>query len=344
MKSFTSLPTESDTLQESMYDILHITVGINEQKGGKRLVLYLDVIWLLNLLIDSILLMMTALFLKRHLIWWRIVLGGFIGSLIVLLSFTPYVYISGHPIVKLLFSIMMVYTAFGFKRFRFFLGNLLMLYFSTFLTGGILIGVHYFLKFDNNLQSSMFLASVKGFGDPISWVFVMFALPAAWYFARNRISSIETVNIQYDQIVGIEVEINGLKLELKGLVDSGNQLYDPLSKSPVMLISSEGMEGRIPKEILRLSEDTEEMMNGNHSLAPEWEERVRFIPAQSVGKKNQLLLAFKPDKIVISKAEETWICKKALVVFQNITFSADSTFNCIVHPRMLASSPLKNVS
>ncbi|WP_421384477.1 sigma-E processing peptidase SpoIIGA [Bacillus salacetis] len=308
------------------------------------MVLYLDVIWILNLLIDSILLMMTALFLKRHLIWWRIFLGGFIGSLIVLLSFTPYAHVSGHPLVKLSFSIIMVFAAFGFKRFRFFIGNLLMLYFSTFLTGGILIGVHYFLKFDNNLQTSMFLASVKGFGDPISWVFVMFALPAAWYFARSRISSIETVNIQYDQIVGAEVEINGLKLELKGLVDSGNQLYDPLSKSPVMLISSEGLDGKVPSEILRLSEDSEGMMSGNHSLTPEWEERVRFIPAQSVGKKNQLLIAFKPDSIVIRKAEETWVCKKGLVVFQNIHFSADDSFNCIVHARMLSSPSLQNAS
>jgi stage II sporulation protein GA (sporulation sigma-E factor processing peptidase) len=344
MKSFTSLPTESDTLQESMYDILHITVSNDGPKGGKRLVLYLDVIWLLNFLIDSILLMMTALFLKRHLKWWRIFSGGFIGSFIVLLSFTPYAYISGHPLVKLSFSIVMVVAAFGFKRFRFFVGNLLMLYFATFLTGGFLIGVHYFLKFDNNLQSSMFLASVKGFGDPISWVFVMFALPAAWYFSRSRVSSIETVNIQYDQIVGIEVEINGVKLELKGLVDSGNQLYDPLSKSPVMLISSKGLNEKLPNEIIGLSEDNEDIMSGNHSLSREWEDRVRFIPAQSVGKKNQLLIAFKPDSIVIRKGEETWICKKGLVVFQDIVFSADDTFNCIVHPRMMASSPLRNVS
>ncbi|MGM0844515.1 MAG: sigma-E processing peptidase SpoIIGA [Bacillota bacterium] len=308
------------------------------------MVLYLDVIWLLNILIDSILLIMTAVFLKRHLIWWRIFLGGFIGSLIVLFSFTPYADISGHPLMKLLLSMIMVFTAFGFKRFRFFLGNLFMLYFSTFLTGGILIGVHYFLRFDNNLQSSMFLASVKGFGDPISWIFVMFALPASWYFARNRINSIETVKIQYDQLVEIEIEINGLSLKLKGLVDSGNQLYDPLSKSPVMLISSEGLEGLVPEEILHLSEDNDGFMNGNHSLSAQWEERVRFVPAQSIGKKNQLLIAYKPDSIIIRKESEILLCKKGLIVFQRIAFSADDSFNCIVHPKMLSSPPLQHVS
>ncbi|MGF2615566.1 sigma-E processing peptidase SpoIIGA [Rossellomorea vietnamensis] len=308
------------------------------------MVLYLDVIWLLNLLIDSILLVMTAVFLKRHLIWWRIFLGGFIGSLIVLFSFTPYAYISGHPLMKLFFSMIMVFTAFGFKRFRFYLGNLLMLYFSTFLTGGILIGIHYFLRFDNSLQSSMFLASVKGFGDPISWVFVMFALPASWYFARGRMNSIETVKIQYDQLVDIQIEMNGLNLQLKGLVDSGNQLYDPLSKSPVMLVSTDKLEEIIPAEILQLSEDNDRFMSGDHSLPGKWEERVRFIPAQSIGKKSQLLIAYKPDSIKIRKGKETWICQKGLVVFQNIVFSADDTFNCIVHPRMLSSAPLQHVS
>jgi stage II sporulation protein GA (sporulation sigma-E factor processing peptidase) len=343
MKSFTSSLTESDTLPESMYDILLITVGI-ELKGGERLVLYLDVIWLLNLLVDSILLIMTAVFLKRHLIWWRVFLGGFIGSLVVILSFTSYANLSGHPLMKFLFSVVMVLAAFGYKRFRYFIGNLLMLYFSTFLTGGILIGVHYFLQFDNNLQSSMFLASVKGFGDPISWIFVMLALPAAWYFARKRVESIETVNIQYDQLVDIEVDINGHKLNLKGLIDSGNQLYDPLSKSPVMLISSSVLQGQVPEEILSLSDDNERFMSGKCTLPAEWEERMRFIPAQSVGKKNQLLVAFKPDSIVISREADTWNCKKGLVVFQNIRFSADDSFDSIVHPRMMDSPSLQNVS
>lgn len=343
MKSFTTFLTESDILPESMYDILLVTVGF-EQKGGEGLVLYLDVIWLLNLLVDSILLVMTAVFLKRHLIWWRIFLGGFIGSVIVLLSFTSYAHISGHPLMKLFFSMIMVLAAFGFKRFRFFLGNLLMLYFSTFLTGGILIGVHYFLKFDNNLQSSMFLASIKGFGDPISWVFVMLALPVSWYFASKRVESIETIKIQYDQLVDIELDINGLKLSLKGLVDSGNQLYDPLSKSPVMLISTTGLQGKVPEEILNLSEDVDNFMSGQSKLPAEWEDRVRFIPAQSIGKKNQLLVAFKPEAIILQRENETCICKKGLVVFQNINFSADDTFNCIVHPRMLTSASLQNVS
>ena len=51
--------------------------------------IYLDVIWLLNFCFDSLLLLLTAFILKRQVKKRRVAAGGFIGSVIVLLMFTP---------------------------------------------------------------------------------------------------------------------------------------------------------------------------------------------------------------------------------------------------------------
>lgn len=93
---------------------------------------YLDIIWALNFMFDSLLLYLTAIILKREIRLWRIFAGGLIGSIIILLVFTPFNEFSGHPVTKLLFSVAMVLAVFGFKRLRYFLKGLMTFYFATF--------------------------------------------------------------------------------------------------------------------------------------------------------------------------------------------------------------------
>ncbi|WP_064093788.1 sigma-E processing peptidase SpoIIGA [Rossellomorea aquimaris] len=306
--------------------------------------LYLDVIWLLNLLVDFILLWFTGIILKRPLVYWRIGIGSLIGSIIILLAFSPYSPITGNPLVKLLFSIVMVFATFGFKRLRYFLTNLLMFYFVTFLTGGILIGTHYFLQFDPSAKSSVLLASIKGFGDPISWTFVMLVLPIAWYFSKGRIESIEHVKIQYDQLVDVTIQINNFQVNIKGLVDSGNQLQDPISKSPVMIVSLSEVLGDIPEEVHTLCGEIDDFFTNQNSIDSSWSDRIRIIPAQSVGRSSQLLAAIKPDLLKVKDTDTEWVVSNGLVVFRSDALSADGNFQGIVHPKMISQKPIQYVS
>ncbi|KQL54711.1 peptidase [Heyndrickxia shackletonii] len=308
------------------------------------MVVYMDVVWLLNLLVDSMLLWLTAIILKRHVTIWRIFIGGLIGSILIIMSITPYAQFAGKPLVKLGFSVIMVYSVFGFKRFKFFFSNLLTFYFMTFLTGGILIGVHYFLNFDLEMNKAFSLASIRGFGDPISWMFVIFGLPIAWYFAKQRITTFEMTKIQFDQLVEVEININGLHIVLPGLVDSGNQLQDPISKAPVMIVSTQTLLEKLPNEIIELSENHEKLMDGSIQLDSEWYDKIRLIPAKAVGKNHQLLVAYKPDSLHIQNEKGSWNVQKSLISFTNQTLSSDDIFQCIVHPKMLTGIPIQHAS
>lgn len=284
---------------------------------------------------DSLLLYLTAVILKRQVRHWRLFAGGMIGSLIILLSVTPLNVYAGHPIVKLLFSILMVLTVFGFKRFKYFISALMLFYFITFLVGGTLIGVHYFIQFDMNLSSSLFMASVKGFGDPVSWLFVVIGFPLAWHFSRNNFDKIETAKIQHNQLVKLEITFNGEIFQFTGLVDSGNQLYDPISKMPVMFVSVKSMVEELPEMIKTIALSSEEVIMGKQSIAPEWENRMRIIPFKVMGQEHQMVLALKPDQITIYQNKETILVEKGLVSFTMQQLSSDDAFQCIVHPKML---------
>ncbi|NEU33503.1 sigma-E processing peptidase SpoIIGA, partial [bacterium LRH843] len=122
------------------------------------------------------LLLLCATVLKRQFKWWRLCLGGFIGSLIVLLMFTQFSDIMLHPAVKILFSLIMVLVAFGYKRLRFFIENLLTFYFSTFVVGGGLVGIHFLFDQQYLLVDEM-VSTQPQFGDPISWLFVCLGFP-----------------------------------------------------------------------------------------------------------------------------------------------------------------------
>ncbi|CAM5720853.1 Sporulation sigma-E factor-processing peptidase [Streptomyces afghaniensis] len=297
--------------------------------------IYLDVIWLLNFLFDSLLLYLTGILLKKKIIHWRILLGGLIGSLIILFSITPLSPYTNHPISKLLFSIVMVATAFGYKRFRTYIQALMIFYLATFLIGGTLIGAHYFIQFDFDLSSSVLLASIKGFGDPISWLFVLLGFPIAWYFSRRNVEGMEVTKIQYEQIIDVIFQVGGKEFSIKGLVDSGNQVYDPISRLPVMFVSLKNIEKDMPAEIIRLTDQPEAIIYGSQPIAPEWESKMRIIPYKVVGKDHQLLIAVKPDSLLLKKEQEVIAVEKGLISFTNQVLSAEGIFDCIVHPKML---------
>ncbi|KAB2335332.1 sigma-E processing peptidase SpoIIGA [Bacillus mesophilum] len=300
--------------------------------------IYLDVIWALNFLFDTLLLYLTAIILKRHVKWWRLIAGGLIGSIIILLAITPMHSVAGHPLMKLLFSVLMVYTAFGYKRLKFFFSSLMTFYLTTFLIGGVLIGAHYFVQFDFELSAAVMIGSVKGFGDPISWLFVLIGFPLAWHFSRKNIETFEMVKIQYDSLIDVEIMLNSKMYSFKGLIDSGNQLYDPISKMPVMFISIKGNEGDFPEEIQAMAENPEKVVLGQHTVSAEWEHRMRIIPYKVVGQDHQLIIAVKPESIKFRKTEEVLEVNRGLISFTMQELSSDDVFQCIVHPKMMASA------
>lgn len=230
---------------------------------------------------------------------------------------------------------MMVLAAFGFKRFSFFIKGLMTLYVATFLIGGALIGVHYFIQFDSELTTKVLISSVKGFGDPISWLFVMIGFPIAWHFARRNIENFEMTKILYDQIVEVKLTIESVSLSFKGLVDSGNQLYDPLSKLPVMIVSVKSQLEHLSDPIKKMALESESLLMGNEDLPPEWQSRLRIVPCKVVGQENQLMVAVKPDSILIEQNGDQFLTGKGLVSFTMQQLSSDDAFQCIVHPKML---------
>jgi stage II sporulation protein GA (sporulation sigma-E factor processing peptidase) len=305
-----------------------------------RLTLYLDIIWLLNFCIDLLLLMLTALILKRETNKWRLIAGAFLGSVFIVFLFTPLSGMMYDPLGKFLYSVIIVLTVFGFRRFYHFVQVLFMFYCVTFMIGGGMFALHYFMKTDNVLLNEM-TSNVTPFGDPVSWGFVLIGFPVFWFFSKQRIKQVEAKKIRYDRIASVDIQVEGLCLNGKGLIDSGNQLHDPLTKTPVMIIELRAFSGDLPRELFERAQQPDVFQDDGADLPSEWENRIRLIPYRGVGNQNDFLLAFKPDSVRIELKNEVYKCKKVFVGLNTGNLSGESEFNCIVHPKMLAGDPSK---
>lgn len=297
--------------------------------------LYLDAIWLLNFCIDILLLKLTAFILKRETNKWRLVAGSFLGSVFIIILFTPLSGIMYHPLGKFLYSVVIVLTVFGYKRFYHFVQVLFMFYFVTFMIGGGMFALHYFMKTDQGLLNGMVL-NVTPFGDPVSWGFVLIGFPLLWFFSKHRISHVKAKKIRYDQIVAVEIKVERISLQAKGLIDSGNQLHDPITKTPVMIIEMNAFAEELPQTLFERASEPDVFSDDNAPLSDEWESRIRLVPYRGVGKQNDFLLAFKPDEVQIRQENQTYTCKKVLIGLNTSSLSGESEFNCIVHPKLLA--------
>ncbi|MGE6631304.1 sigma-E processing peptidase SpoIIGA [Bacillus sp. NPDC077027] len=309
------------------------------------MVIYLDAIWLLNFSFDLLLLMLTAFILKRNVKKWRYIAGALIGSSIVLLLFTPFSMFVSHPLGKLVFSVFIVLATFGFQRFRSFFQTLFAFYFVTFLMGGGMIGVHSFLQTNVIIQNGLFISQSSGFGDPISWLFIIAGFPTIWLFSKKRLGEVGAKKRRFDERVLVEVQIDHHTIRLHGLVDSGNQLYDPITKTPVMIVQAEClmpicgepfhhlMKQLHPVEVMQQLDTTFPLLN-----------RLRLVPYRAVGHEHGFLLCLKPDVVSLYTKSHVIQPAKCFVGISLSGLSADDEFQAIVHPDMLDGKIIQSVS
>ncbi|WP_216830863.1 sigma-E processing peptidase SpoIIGA [Alkalihalobacterium elongatum] len=305
--------------------------------------IYLDVIWFLNLCIDFLLIWITAITLKRNIHKWRLFLAALFASLIVFFMFTPIGHLFYQPWMKILYSMAIVWIAFGFYRLTYFIQNLFMFYFVTFMTGGGLFALHFFWQTEIEILDGVMFTKTSGFGSTFSWIFVLIGFPLVWLFSKHQLKQVETRKIHYEQVVNVEISIGQDMLSMKGLVDSGNQLHDPITRAPVMVIEKDALHSMLNNEEIELLldyENLEKIYEKNHPFC----ERIRIIPYRVVGKDQQFMIAIKPDHVKVTTANEQHLVKKVLIGINDIKLSNDGDYQCIVHPKMLVAGEGKKLA
>lgn len=305
------------------------------------MVVYLDIILLLNLAIDTLLLWFTAYFRKERVVWWRMIAAALFGCSYLVFFFFPAFSSMYQWSVKLLFSILMLWIVFGNRRLLSFAQNLIIFYFVAFVFGGGVFGLQYFLAPQNEIVNGLVVTHNDGFGvgfkPTLAIVAVGFTL--VFFLGKKSYKAIQEPRRIETFLVDVVVTIAKEKVICRGLVDTGNQLHEPITRLPVMIIESRMLAHLLPPSLLRQTDENGgvwEKLDGSWDDLPiEWQSRVRLIPYRSVSRGMDFLLAIKPDHVLVVQEGLRYETEKVLIGLNPIPLSADGKYQAIVHPAMM---------
>lgn len=296
--------------------------------------IYLDMVWILNFLLDLMLLMLTKALCREYTPKRRLVLGAIVASLIVPITlYFPNTYIST-VLGKILYSILIIFVTFRFISVNRMVKQLLLFYFVSFSIGGGLFAAHYLLQKPIALSAAGILSYSSGYGDPVSWIFVVVGFPFVFWFTKSRMDKHAVEKIRYNQLYDVTIHFQNKSFTTTGFIDSGNQLIDPLTRRPVIICDEPFLKQWFQKEEwqqLKRAYDEFDLIN----IPLEWQKHIQVVPFHGVEGKSNFLFAIKPDKITISYGEQQIVSTKLLIGIQFSELTNDRRYHCLLHPQII---------
>ncbi|SHF42628.1 sigma-E processing peptidase SpoIIGA [Desulforamulus putei] len=301
-----------------------------------RQVVYLDEIIFVNLVMNLTVLWLTSRFIGKKGSPARMITAAAVGCIYALVVFVPGLGLAAGLYAKLLTAVMMVLIAFGFAPWKKVLRSFLYLLLAGFAVGGIASGLHYLWQNTLVVQSDGRLAEI-GYNK---WL-VLSCTVALCYCAGKWGATLWLKRAgQTADKIPLTVTLWGKKVSLEALVDTGNQLVDPLSQHPVVIVEYEVLKPLLPEEICGLFHEGK-TRDGSHMILSlsetSYAKRLRLIPFQSLGRENGILLGIRPDVIEIRYNDKKQQVKDVVVGIYDQKLSPETAYRALLHPQLLAS-------
>lgn len=185
------------------------------------MVVYIDLVFIINLIFDFCLLTTTDLLLKRHTTYRRILIGALLGELSIITLFVNFNNVTSF-IFKIFLSIIMSIGTFKYRNLKYTFYNVLYLYLVGIILGGFIY--YLFNEFQINREYS-FKYLIILFLSPIVLI-VYYRLTIRF---KNNYNNRHTLSFTYGDN----------KFEGIAFLDSGNKLVSPISGKPIILVEKE---------------------------------------------------------------------------------------------------------
>ena len=253
------------------------------------MVIYVDVLFVVNFFITYLLLFATSFLAKSEMKQYRAIIASLAGGLYSLVIICDKLNFLISTLGKIAVSILIVFIAFGFKRFTVFLKNFFVFYFSNLIFLGVIYAVYmYFSPNGVTVKNSSVYFNIT------ATQLVLSAFGA--YIVTFIIIKITNRTLAKGEIYSLSIFTDDKEYKLFPFADSGNKLKEPFSDYPVIIVDK----SKIPEKCERL------------------------IPCQTVSGEG-MLKAFKPDKVIISSSKNKIELTKVYVAFSEVkskSFSA----------------------
>ena len=299
-------------------------------------VVYADVLFVLNLVLDCFLLWATGKFMRIKINIWRLLAASVLGGLYGLgMLFAPLNMLYSLPLT-VLFSLLMITVAFPIRNFAFLLKTAAVLYIIGFAMAGAALGGQ---------------AALSGWdGDTlIKTGVLLFSLCIAIIVARWGMRQYRRNWRKETFKAELEIHMDNRICNITALIDTGNELVDPLTGRPAVIAEAASMSSILPAGLMR---EISSYGNSNPSRIMSecdnilWRRRLRLLPFNSIGNTNGMLLGFKPDLLVIKSGEgnaEPISTNDVIICFSLQRLGNSMGCRAIINPAVLNAGHLKEI-
>jgi len=277
------------------------------------MIIYVDVLFFTNWLMDTLLLASTALIAGRKIPPWRLLLGAAVGAFCGCLLFFANLPAFLMLLIKLTLPALLLLIAFPYERFSAF-GRTLLIYLAAHcLFGG---GMYAFYAF-TDAGSRIRTANGVYYMDLPLWLllalaFGFYGFTRLFFHLLNRTkerSFLHTLQVDDRTVLA--------------LLDTGNSLYDPITLLPVILCQWDSVD--LPDAVLQAA------LHNDASALPRLNEqfpqlKLRLLPYTDASGKRILIYAFRPKRL-----EVDGIPRRALIGITLRPFSEDQRFQALLH-------------
>lgn len=176
--------------------------------------MYIDLFFIFNVIMDYIIIMSTSILLKRRTSYIRMILSSLIGGISSLVLFTSL----NKIVIEIVSIVIMVLISFRYKGIRYLINNILYMYILSTLLGGIIY------LFNIKVSNSMFLTYL---------IIIVISIEIMILYIKEN----KKMRSIYNNYYRVDIYFKDReKLSLIGFVDTGNNLYDPYKKRPVIIV------------------------------------------------------------------------------------------------------------
>ncbi len=278
--------------------------------------IYIDMVFVTNFLMDLVLLRLTGMSLGIRAVWYRSLLGAFIGSLSsCLILFIPID--NRYPAVFLLHVLTaaaMAGIGCRIKSKSMLARATIMLYILAFLCGGFWdvisagkdMSLGSFLLFTGASYSS-FAICVRGYKK----------------WAERG-----------ETICRVLLRTQGRTADIMGFYDTGNLLTDPLTNRPVSIVEEQALTALLPAQALTGLRDMKETMGEYDD--PLWESlHPHFIVFSSVGGQGGTLPAVMLEEMCIYRGEQIIYVYHPVVAVSETSFHSKGKYQIILNGKIM---------
>lgn len=162
---------------------------------------------------------------------------------------------------------------------------------------------------------------------------------ATYWMLVISIRLLKYLNGKRSNLCQIQIRAGEKQIKVKGLYDTGNQLWDSLLKKPVCVIEYQAFTGLLSEPqkkafdalIMRFQNASDSLTESLICFEP------HFICFLSVGTKRGSLLVVTVDEMSVERRERRISVKKPVLALVKQDMSVDKTFQMIINPEVFDS-------